>query len=124
MPQVNFLFTLIGQLRVGNRPGRIEPRARKRRPKPYPWAKNTAGSRTSRHCGAWTCVEPYLSAICLKKQQGSVFLEDVADLEAQQRSIDANPHMKLRAFSIGAGGVRARHVIERMIKEQGSALVP
>ena len=33
------LFTLIGQLRVGNRPGRIEPRARKRRPKPYPWLK-------------------------------------------------------------------------------------
>jgi hypothetical protein len=33
------LFALIGQLRVGNRPGRIEPRARKRRPKPYPWLK-------------------------------------------------------------------------------------
>lgn len=33
------LFRLIGQLRVGNRPGRIEPRARKRRPKPYPWLK-------------------------------------------------------------------------------------
>ena len=33
------LFTLIAQRRVGNRPGRIEPRARKRRPKPYPWLK-------------------------------------------------------------------------------------
>jgi hypothetical protein len=33
------LFRLIAQLRVGNRPGRIEPRARKRRPKPYPWLK-------------------------------------------------------------------------------------
>ena len=33
------LFTLIAQVRVGNRPGRIEPRARKRRPKPYPWLK-------------------------------------------------------------------------------------
>ena len=33
------LFTLIAQIRVGNRPGRIEPRARKRRPKPYPWLK-------------------------------------------------------------------------------------
>ena len=30
------LFTLIAQCRVGNRPGRIEPRMRKRRPKPYP----------------------------------------------------------------------------------------
>jgi len=36
---IGLLFRLIGQLRVGNRPGRIEPRARKRRPKPYPWLK-------------------------------------------------------------------------------------
>jgi hypothetical protein len=33
------LFTLIAQCRVGNRCGRIEPRMRKRRPKPYPWLK-------------------------------------------------------------------------------------
>ncbi len=33
------LFRLIAQLKVGNRPGRIEPRVRKRRPKPYPWLK-------------------------------------------------------------------------------------
>jgi hypothetical protein len=33
------LFSLIAQLKVGNRPGRIEPRARKRRPKSYPWLK-------------------------------------------------------------------------------------
>jgi hypothetical protein len=33
------LFELIAQLRVGNRPGRREPKARKRRPKPYPWLK-------------------------------------------------------------------------------------
>lgn len=30
------LFILIAQQRVGNRPGRIEPRAMKRRPKPFP----------------------------------------------------------------------------------------
>lgn len=30
------LYGLIAQRRVGNRPGRIEPRAIKRRPKPYP----------------------------------------------------------------------------------------
>ena len=30
------LFMLIAQIRVGKRPGRIEPRAVKRRPKPYP----------------------------------------------------------------------------------------
>jgi hypothetical protein len=33
------LFRLIAQLRVGQRPGRLEPRARKRRPKHYPWLK-------------------------------------------------------------------------------------
>ena len=33
------LFRLIAQLKVGNRPGRMEPRACKRRPKPYPCLK-------------------------------------------------------------------------------------
>jgi hypothetical protein len=33
------LLTLIVQCKVGQRPGRIEPRMRKRRPKPYPWLK-------------------------------------------------------------------------------------
>ena len=37
--QRNTLFQLIAQVRVGQRPGRLEPRARKRRPKPYPWLK-------------------------------------------------------------------------------------
>lgn len=32
-------FRLIAQLTVGNRPCRLEPRARKRRPKPYQWLK-------------------------------------------------------------------------------------
>lgn len=31
------LFILIAQCRVGKRSGRMEPRMRKRRPKPYPW---------------------------------------------------------------------------------------
>lgn len=33
------LFLLIAQVNVGLRPGRIEPRMRKRRPKSYPWLK-------------------------------------------------------------------------------------
>lgn len=57
----------------------------------------------------------------LKSQQGAVFREDVEVLEAQQRSILANPHLKLRAFSIDSGGVRARHVIDRMIRAQEPA---
>jgi vanillate O-demethylase monooxygenase subunit len=51
-----------------------------------------------------------------KRQQGGVFLEDVAVLEAQQRSIDKHPGQKLRAFNIDAGGVRARQVIERLLR--------
>lgn len=34
--RIGGLFVLIAQQKVGNRPGRIEPRALKRRPKPYP----------------------------------------------------------------------------------------
>lgn len=33
------LFAMIAQSKVGHRPGRIEPRQRKRRPKPFPWLK-------------------------------------------------------------------------------------
>ena len=50
------LFTLIAQCKVGNRPGRIEPRMRKRRPKPYPWLKiprAKARRKTERHGQAW-----------------------------------------------------------------------
>jgi Transposase DDE domain len=35
------LFALIAQCAVGNRPDRIEPRMRKRRPKSYPWLKTS-----------------------------------------------------------------------------------
>lgn len=37
--QRDTLLQLIAQVSVGHRPGRLEPRARKRRPKPYPWLK-------------------------------------------------------------------------------------
>lgn len=35
------LWTLIARIRVGDRPGRLEPRMRKRRPKSYPCLKLT-----------------------------------------------------------------------------------
>ncbi len=50
------LFTLIAQCRVGKRPGRIEPRMRKRRPKSYPWLKiprAQARRKVQRHGRAW-----------------------------------------------------------------------
>ncbi len=46
------LFVLIAQQRVGDRPGRIEPRAVKRRPKPYPLlteSRARARARVRRH---------------------------------------------------------------------------
>lgn len=53
-----------------------------------------------------------------KRQQGGVFLEDREILEAQQRAMLANPHMRLNAYSIDQGGVRARQIIDRLIREQ------
>ena len=50
------LFTLIAQCKVGNRSARIEPRMRKRRPKPYPWLKvprAQARRHVERHGHAW-----------------------------------------------------------------------
>jgi len=38
-PTLTLLLRLIAQQRVGHRAGRCEPRARKRRPKSYPWLK-------------------------------------------------------------------------------------
>jgi len=53
-----------------------------------------------------------------KRQQGGVFAEDVVVLEAQQRSMLANPDLKLRAFNIDQGGVRARQIIDRIVRAQ------
>jgi vanillate O-demethylase monooxygenase subunit len=51
-----------------------------------------------------------------KTQQGGVFAEDIEVLEAQQRSILRNPDLKLRAYNIDQGGVKARLAIERLRK--------
>ncbi len=53
-----------------------------------------------------------------KRQQGEAFLEDIEVLEAQQRSIANNPLMKLKAFSIDTGSIRARQVIERLSSQR------
>lgn len=55
-----------------------------------------------------------------KVQQGGVFAEDVEVLEAQQRSIRAHPNLKLRAYSIDLGGVRARKIIEKLIAAEAA----
>lgn len=50
----------------------------------------------------------------IKAQQNAVFEEDYDVLEAQQRSIELNADMRMRNFSIDAGGAQARRVIERL----------
>jgi vanillate O-demethylase monooxygenase subunit len=56
-----------------------------------------------------------------KRQQGGVFAEDREILEAQQRSILANPDLKLMGYNIDQGGVRARQIITRLIRAQEAA---
>jgi vanillate O-demethylase monooxygenase subunit len=53
-----------------------------------------------------------------RTQQGGVFMQDVEILEAQQRSIAANPHLKLRNFNIDTGGVYARQVLDRLVRAE------
>ena len=53
-----------------------------------------------------------------RRQQSGVFSEDVEILEAQQRSIEANPDLKLNGYSIDEGGARARALIARAIRHQ------
>ena len=52
----------------------------------------------------------------LKTQQCTVFEEDVEVLEMQQKSIAANPDMRLRSLSIDSGGSHARRILEKLIK--------
>lgn len=56
-----------------------------------------------------------------KAQQGGVFAEDKEILEAQQNTIQANPDLKLNAYSIDQGGVRARKMIEKAIRRHQEA---
>jgi vanillate O-demethylase monooxygenase subunit len=56
-----------------------------------------------------------------KAQQAGVFLEDLEVFEAQQKSILANPDLKLRAYNIDEGGTRARAIIKRMMQENAAA---
>ena len=56
-----------------------------------------------------------------KTQQGGVFAQDVEVLEAQQRSINANPDLKLRNLNIDAGGVLTRRMVDRLIAAEAVA---
>jgi len=59
-----------------------------------------------------------------KAAQCGVFAEDKVVLEAQQRSIQANPGSKLAAYNIDQGGVRARQLITRTMRASNPGDVP
>ncbi|MFC4594840.1 Rieske 2Fe-2S domain-containing protein [Sphingobium tyrosinilyticum] len=80
----------------------------------------TPESETSMHY-FWGMARNFLTddpgfTVRFKTQQGGVFAQDLEVLEAQQRSIAANPDIKLRGYNIDEGGVRARRVIDRLRK--------
>lgn len=54
----------------------------------------------------------------MRMSQGKIFAEDMEILEAQQKSLSRNPKRRLIPLNIDAGGVYARRVIDRMIKEE------
>ena len=51
----------------------------------------------------------------IRASQHEIFTEDIAVLESQQMSLEANPGRRLMTLNIDAGGVHSRRLIERMI---------
>ncbi|MFT3717306.1 Rieske 2Fe-2S domain-containing protein [Pseudorhodoferax sp.] len=60
----------------------------------------------------------------IRENQGKVFAEDMAVLEAQQQNLLAFPGRKLLSLNIDAGGVRSRRIIERLVAEEQQAAQP
>jgi len=56
----------------------------------------------------------------IRKEHGRIFRQDVDVLEAQQRNLAANPGRRLLMLSIDSGGVQARRVLERLVKQETS----
>ncbi len=58
----------------------------------------------------------------IREGQGKIFSEDLEMLEQQQNNLQHNfPEKKLLKLDIDSGGVQARRMIERMIKQEQSA---
>ncbi|MCX2524758.1 aromatic ring-hydroxylating dioxygenase subunit alpha [Larsenimonas rhizosphaerae] len=57
----------------------------------------------------------------IREGQGKIFSEDLEMLESQQRNLLHWPDRNLLKLNIDSGGVQARRVIERFIKEETAA---
>lgn len=60
----------------------------------------------------------------VRRGQATIFGEDLAMLEAQQRNLALWPGRRLLKLNIDAGGVRARMMIERAIAAEAAAPAP
>ena len=57
----------------------------------------------------------------IRENQGKVFAEDMAVLEAQQRNLSLYPQRKLLMLNIDAGGVQSRRVLDRLLAQENAA---
>ena len=54
----------------------------------------------------------------IREGQGKIFEEDLEMLEAQQRNLLRYPDRQLLKLNIDGGGVQARRIIDRILKEE------
>ena len=54
----------------------------------------------------------------IREGQGKIFEEDLEMLEAQQRNLLKYPDRQLLKLNIDGGGVQARRIIDRILKEE------
>jgi len=57
----------------------------------------------------------------IREGQNTIFSEDLAVLEAQQRNLELYPDRQLLKLDIDAGGVAARRMIDKLIKAENEA---
>jgi len=57
----------------------------------------------------------------IREGQNTIFSEDLAVLEAQQRNLELYPDRQLLKLDIDAGGVAARRMIDKLIQAESSA---
>jgi vanillate O-demethylase monooxygenase subunit len=60
----------------------------------------------------------------IRTGQGAIFAEDLEVLEQQQQNLLLYPHKKILKLDIDAGGVQARRMIERAIKQEQAITNP
>ena len=60
----------------------------------------------------------------IRSGQGAIFAEDLDVLEQQQQNLLLFPEKKILKLDIDAGGVQARRMIERAIKQEQAAAAP